>query len=207
MACVGIALIVLAMPAAGQSPARTAAAAPGGRANIAVIDISYIFKNHNRFKAAMENMKRDVDAFQNQVKGWETEIQQMEQKLATFNEGTPDRRAIEEQIVNAQTKYQADMALKRKDFLDREARIYYNVYQEIVREVTTFAQRNSIDMVVRFNSEEIDPNNRKSIMEGLNGAIVYQNRLNITYDILERLNGPAAAPPSVGTRPATTKPR
>ena len=87
---------------------------------------------------------------------------------------------------------QADTALKRKDFLQREARVYYNVYAEVVKEVEYFAQRQGIDLVVRFNSGQIDPQDRKSVLEGVNRAVVYQRHLNITSHILNRLNGPTS---------------
>ena len=62
---------------------------------------------------------------------------------------------------------------------------------EIVKEVEYFAQRQGIDLVVRFNSGQIDPQDRKSVLEGVNRAVVFQQRLNITGHILNRLNGPA----------------
>ena len=158
-----------------------------------MIDIGYVFNNHARFKQMMEDMRNDVQAFEGKLKENGAELQKMQAQLQENRPGTPDYKKLEEQIAGFQAQVQAKTQLKRKDFLENEARIYYNVYNEIVKEVSYFSQRQGIDLVVRFNSEQIDPQNRKSVLEGVNRAVVYQNRLNITYEISERLN--------VGTRP------
>ena len=52
-----------------------------------------------------------------------------------------------------------------------------------------FAESNRIGLVLRFSSEEIDPTNRQSVMQGVNQPIVYnQGGLNITKYILDRLH-------------------
>ena len=53
----------LSSAALAQAPAR-----PAGGPSIALLDVSYIFKNHARFKGMMEDMKADVERAENQVK-------------------------------------------------------------------------------------------------------------------------------------------
>src|SRR5688500_4640119 len=69
-----LSLAVLTAPLAaqpGQPPlgarppvaaAPTAAPAPAGT-SVAVIDVAYVFKNHVRFNGQMNDMKRDIEAF------------------------------------------------------------------------------------------------------------------------------------------------
>ncbi len=96
-------------------------------------------------------------------------------------------------------KIQADGQIaatqKKKEFLDREAKIYYGVYQEIVNEVEAFANENGIAIVIRFNSEEITQD-RNAVLEGINRAVVYQSKSNITNAIIERL---VRKSPAMGT--------
>ena len=80
------------------------------------------------------------------------------------------------------------MQLKRKEFMEAEARAYFNAYTQIVDEVTAFAERYRIGLVLRFNSEQIDPSDPQTVLQGVNRAVVYQDRLNITPQILEQLN-------------------
>jgi Skp family chaperone for outer membrane proteins len=176
---------------ADPSTTRTAAMATRG-SKIAVIDISEVFKNHTRFKQAMEEMRKDVEGFEGVLKQHGAELQKKREQLQEVRPGSPDYDRIEREIASFQAQVQADTQLKRKEFLQKEALIYYNVYAEVVREVEYFAQRQGIDLVVRFNSGQIDPQDRKSVLEGVNRAVVFQRQLNITSHILARLNGPAA---------------
>jgi Skp family chaperone for outer membrane proteins len=178
-------------PQVRQAPPNQTSPAPQASApvpRIGVIDINHIFKNHERFKQMIEDMKKDVEAFEAQLNQRGKELQKMREQLDEHRPGSETYKRIEEQMAGFQARVQADTQLKRKEFLEREAKVYYDVYEEIVNEVTLFSQQNRLDLVVRFNSETIDPQNRKSVLEGVNRAVVFHNRLNITYPILDRLN-------------------
>jgi len=51
--------------AAGVNPA----GANASKYNIAVVDISYIFKKHERFKSTMEQMKKEMETIETELKG------------------------------------------------------------------------------------------------------------------------------------------
>ena len=88
--------------------------------------------------------------------------------------------------------------LIKKDFLDREAKVYHRVYGEVEQAVSTFAKSNRIAVVLRFDGEAVDPKeaDRGKIMAHLSRPIVYHDGLvDITLDVLRMLNGPVAAQP------------
>jgi len=64
--CVAV-LAIVEVPAFGQAPAQAPSAASPAT-HVAVIDVGYVFKNHNRFKAAMDKMKDEVMAAENGLK-------------------------------------------------------------------------------------------------------------------------------------------
>jgi hypothetical protein len=82
----------------------------------------------------------------------------------------------------------------RRDFLEREAKIYFTTYQEVSNAVKFVAERNNIGMVLRFNGDPIDPQQREDVMRAIMQPIVYQNNVDITPDVLALLNRGAAAP-------------
>ena len=170
-------------------------AAPSSSTRVAVIDISKVFKEHPRFKQAMEAMRQEVKAFEGKLQVRGQEIQKIQAQMKTFQPGSAEYKSHEEQILQIQAAGQVEAAKQKKAFLEKEAKIYYSVYNEVVNEVAEFAKQNGIAIVVRFNSEPIDPNNRQSVLEGVNRAVVYQSQSNITNAILNRLirkNGGAA---------------
>jgi hypothetical protein len=90
------------------------------------------------------------------------------------------------------------IGLKRKEFLEQEARVYYRVYREIEQSVGLFAQRNRIGLVLRFNGDEMKEDDRASVLQGVNRAVVYQQNLDVTEFILGDLNRGTTPPPTPG---------
>ncbi len=173
---------------------------PGTR--VAVIDISAIFKQHPGFKQAMETMKVEVTSFENQLRARGEEMQKLQEQMQEFKPTSAEYKQLEARILKLQADGQAAAAIKKKEFLERESKIYYATYQEIQAEVARFAEQYGIGLVVRFNSEDIDQDQRNSILEGVNRAVVYQKNLNITDAVLERI-----VRRSTATNPPATTPR
>lgn len=174
--------------------------------NVVVIDIPYVFKNHVRFKAAIDDIKKDIDAYKKFVTDQQAQVRAERERLGQFKPGTREYKEIEERIARMSMEAQLKGAQQQKDFMEREAQEYYKTYGEVQAAVAEFASRNGIALVLRYNSQEIDPTKRESIMQGVNGMVVYQNGLNITELILDRLNrGTPRAPisnPTVPGRPS-----
>ena len=162
--------------------------AQGGGTNVAVIDINFIFKNHARFKASMDDIKRDIETFEAHLRDQRTQITQQTETLKNLPAGSADYKNLEEQIANTHTTLQLDTNRKRKEILEREARVYYNAYKHIEEAVAMFADVNGIGLVLRFSSEDMDPTKRDSVLAGVNRPIVFQRQLNITAPILDQLN-------------------
>lgn len=178
-----------------------AATAPGTR--VAVIDISYIFKNHPGFKTAMEGMKTDVQAFEGTLRQRGEQMKTLQGQLAQYKPTSQEYKNIEAQILKINADGQAAATLKKKDFLQREAEIYFQTYNEIAAEVASLAEKHGLGLVVRFNSEPIT-NERPAILEGVNRAVVYQKNLNITFAVLENLKRRVAQPGGAGAPAART---
>lgn len=161
---------------------------PSYGTRVAVIDVPYIFKNHARFKADINAIKADIDAYKQFVTQEQKKIRAEAEKIEQFNPGTPQYKQIEENVARMKVELQLEGAKRQKDFMEREAKVYFNAYREIEAVVTEFAQRNRIGLVLRFNGEEMDATQRESIMQGINRIVVYQDHLNITNLVLQRLN-------------------
>lgn len=185
--------------APGQPGVRPVAppAASGGPppTHAAVIDVGYIFKNHAAFKAAMEKMKDEVLVAENSLKAERDRINGLIEQLKGFNVGTPEYRKLEGEVAKAQGDFQVTAQLQKKDFMDREAQVYMQVYSQIERAVSQFARDNKIAVVHRFDGEQVDGGDRNRILGNITKPIVYYDpQIDITPDILRMLNG--AAPPT-----------
>ncbi|MFM8284696.1 MAG: OmpH family outer membrane protein [Planctomycetaceae bacterium] len=166
----------------------------GPATHVAVIDVGYIFKNHVRFKAAMDRMKDEVMAAENGLKAERDRINGLMEQIKGFNVGTPEYKKLEADIAKAQGDFNVNAQLQKKDFMEREAKVYLWVYNEIERAVNQFSRDNKIAVVHRFDGEPIDDTDRNRILGSITKPIVYYDpQIDITPDILRMLNGGAVA--------------
>jgi Skp family chaperone for outer membrane proteins len=199
--CVGLLAVVEVSAFAqvpGQIPAAQAPAAQthsaGPATAVAVIDVGYVFKNHARFKAAMDKMKDEVMAAENGLKSERDRINGLMEQIKGFNVGTPEYKKLEAEIAKAQGDFNVNAQLQKKDFMDREAKVYLQVYTEIEKAVEQFAREHRIAVVHRFDGEPVDNSDRNQILRGITKPIVYlEPGIDITPDVLKMLNGPAVA--------------
>ncbi len=180
------------LSAQGPNPAGANAA----KYNIAVVDISYIFKNHRHFKATMDSMKKEMEGIEADLKADREKIAALEQERNTYGAGTPDYKQRDEEVARQMAEFNLKMGRLRKDFLEREAKVYYQTYLEVVDAVKYYSQRQNIGLVLRFSGDPIDPNRREDVLREINKPVVMQDKIDITGDILVLLNRDQPAPPS-----------
>ncbi len=172
------------------------------RSSVAIIDLTYIFENHQRFKVMKQDMQRDVKAAEEELKARRKEMQSLGERLRRFEKGSREYKQLEEELANRSADLNVQVKLQQKQFLEREAKMYYNVYLEILDAVKYYAERNNIQLVLRFNGAPIDNNDPQEVLKELNKAIVWHSRaVDITPYILAQLNRTPPARPEVGRRP------
>jgi len=216
MAFVALVVVLIAPVARGQGslknlpqagpPAQPAAAAAQAAPSIrvAVVDVGEIFKQHKKFKEKMDKMKDEVLAAENALKRERDRIAGLVEQLKGLNVGTPDYRKLEAEVAKAQGDFNVNAQLQKKDFMEREAKVYLEVYQEIEANVKAFAQHYQIDIVHRFDGEPIDPTDRNRILGGITKPIVYYSKsIDITDAIIKMIDpnaGPVATAPAAGVK-------
>ena len=121
--------------------------------------------------------------------------------------GSPQYKQQEELIATKQAQIQLKMNLQKKEFMEREAKVYYQTYMEIEQEVTKFAQRHGINLVLRYNKIDMSSQDRREVLAGVNRAVVYQNKIDITDDILNVIQPRGVIPPNERTGLIPGQPR
>ena len=190
-------------PAFAPAPAAAPSAAPSGT-SVAVIDIAHIFKNHVRFNAQMNDMKRDIDAFDAQMRDESVKLQKKQEAMMQFNPASNEFKKADEELAHLKSDFQIRVQAKKREFLEQEARVYYGIYREVEDNVASFAQRNRIGLVLRYTGDEMKPDDRASVLQGVNKPVVYQDRLDITQHVLNQLNAGATMPPNSGVAPPSS---
>ena len=186
-----------------QAPPRTAVQPPRSAPTVALLDVSRVFKNYSRFKTMMDGMKANVEQAEGWFKTQRDAIQTLSQKLKGFRPGTPDYKATEEELARRNADLAIKVKLQKREFLEREAKIYHTAYTEIVQEVNYYCARNGIAMVLRFNGDPVDANAQpQETLAYINRPVVWHNQgLDITQVISDSLNRRAGAAPGSNSRP------
>ncbi len=192
---------ILSPAAHAQNPAGANASKHG----VAVVDISYIFKKHDRFRATMDGMKQEMEKIETELKADRDKIATSEKQRDAYNVGSQEYKQLDEEVARMMANFNLKMTRLRKDFLEREAKVYYQTYLEISDAVSYYAKRHDIGLVIRFNGEPVDPNRREAVLREINKPVVFQNQVDITPDILALLNR-SAQTATPGARPSSQLP-
>ncbi len=161
--------------------------------NVALIDISYVFKNHTVFTQRTEEIKQEVKDYEAQMNEQRKVLTDKRAGLQNFKVGSPDYEKLEADIANQIAQLEVAANQKRRDILEREAKIYFETYQEVQSSIAAFCTKHGIGLVLRYDSEPIDAADRASVLRGVNRAVVYQDRIDITREILAAVNTPRQA--------------
>ena len=156
---------------------------------IAVVDVAFIFKNHPGIKAQVTKVEQDLKAYEAELKTKRDALKATAEQLKQFKPGTPDYTALEEKLAQMESKLRLEMARKRKELADTEARIYYDNYKQISAGVKYLAQYYKINLVLRYNSEDMDLEKGESVIRGVMRNIVYHDEsLDMTKAVMAYLD-------------------
>lgn len=181
---------------ARPAAAPAAAARPASAPPVVVIDVSEVFKQHSSFNQQLNALKEEIKTLDAFYQAEQKKIVGQRDKLSSFNAGSPEYKKLEEDIARMASDLQVEMALKQKNVAEQEAKVYFNTYNQIYKQVEVFADSYGIGLVLRHNNVQMDPQKRDTVLQGVNRAIVFQRNLDITEEIIKRVNAAnvAAAP-------------
>lgn len=209
---------VLAQSAAPAAPA--AGFSAGANANsyhIAVVDISFIFKNYPAFTGQIEKLKTEMEAADGSLRAERDRLVQMEEERNTKKPGSPEFKQLDENLARLKAEFSIKQGTVRRDFMEKESAVYFQCYNQVSAAVKAYAEKNNIGMVLRFTGDEVTDKSaapdREAVMRLIMQPIIHQNRIDITPDVLMTLgvdvrNLPPQPTnvPSTAVRPQQTQP-
>ncbi|MBI1901277.1 MAG: OmpH family outer membrane protein [Planctomycetia bacterium] len=169
---------------------------------VALVDVVYIYKNHPAYNSLRTELQSAVDLAELDVKKRRELLKGMMERLSKLKSDTPDYVALEQAIAKDQSDLNVSVQLQRKRFIEQEARMLHDVYQEILDEVTVYCQRNHIRLAMRKSPDEGKGESAEQIVGLINRPIIYHDpAIDITQVILEQIQR-KARPGAATARPA-----
>lgn len=172
-----------------QSPVGT----PRGDTVVAVLDLARVFKSHPRFKREMDAIKADIEAFEKDVNRQRENLMAQGQDLPRLGPGSPEYKRTEAELAQRVSDLQVSAKLKQREILDREARVYYDTYVEVTKLVSRIADQYGISLVMRYDSDEINRDDRSEVLKGINRDVVFQRNRDLTQLVIDSFNPPETA--------------
>ncbi len=183
-----LALTAAVVSLTGLAPGLASAQDEAGH-RIAVVDVAKIFKEHEGIRAQVKQVEQELKSYDSKLQGKREELKQAAEKLKTFNVGTPDYSDQEEEVASMESRLRLDMARKRKELADAEAKIYYENYKKIASGVEFLAKHYDINLVLRYNSEAMNLEHGDSVVRGVMKNIVYHDKaLDMTTGVMQYLD-------------------
>ena len=194
--------LVLGSQALGQPAPAARPAAQARPTSIGLINMAYIFEHHPRLKEMKGELKADVERADAAVKAEQENIKKLAEKFEQFRR-SPEGKTIEEDVARRSSELKLKIAMQRKEFMLREARMYHQTYVEIGEVVKYHCEQNGIDVVLRFNAEPVDVENPESVLMKVNNQIVhYAPNLDVTGAVLSTIYRQYGIDPANPTREA-----
>lgn len=176
---------------AGQpmmASAAAPAAAPMTAGPVALLDVSRIFKQHARFNGMMEEMKAHVQQVEAWVKTEREAMRVQAEQMKDLQPGSQQYKDTEVALAKRQSDVQIQMQVQRKELMQREAKIYFNVYSEVQQEVEAVAAARGFVIVLRYNGDQVDVEQPDDVLRDINKSVIWFNRgADITDEVLARI--------------------
>ncbi|WP_146453957.1 OmpH family outer membrane protein [Rubripirellula tenax] len=156
---------------------------------VAVVDVAFIFKNHPGIKAQVAAVENDLKSYGGEMQKKQEELKAAAEQIKSFKPGSTEYSQQEERVAGLESKLRLDMARKKKELADAEARIYFDNYQKIADGVKFLAQHYKINLVLRYNSENMDLEEGQSVIRGVMKNVVYHDDdLDMTKGVMQYLD-------------------
>ena len=155
---------------------------------VALLDVGFVIKKHRGFHRQLEQMKKDLQEVEARFQLERAKDKAFEERLKKLVVGSDEYLELEEKITAGRSALQARIASEKRRFTRQEAAVYAEVYKEIRGAVSDYSQEKGIRLVLRFNREPMNESDPNSVMRSVNRDIVFEDGLDISDEILRRVN-------------------
>lgn len=180
-------VVGLSFACCGSTQAQDTPGSSGGA--IVVLDVAKVFKSSPNFNEQIESIQDQAEKLKADVENRQRQLRDDAQEITEkFKANTPERKQAEAKVEQDMTTLRTQARQAESDLMAQEAKVYYETYLQMQAIVAQAAKDHGIALVLRFDSSEIDPNNRNSVVGGVNRPVVFQRDRDLTGYVIEQMN-------------------
>jgi Skp family chaperone for outer membrane proteins len=176
------------------------AAAPGLRAAdaglpIALVNVDRILKEYKPLNDKIEPLRAEAKELEAAIQVRQAELETLGNKLRQVQPGTAEQQRLQLQAVKVQTDFQRFVATGRNELQTKEATVYLAFFRELDAEIAKYAKAHNLKLVLRqYQTSLDDGQSLQDVAKALNRAILFEEGVDITNQILSALRSSAPAP-------------
>jgi len=159
---------------------------------VAIVDVGAIFKQHPLFAGQLETLKAQADGFKAQAVQAQQALAQSAQALQELKPDSDDFKAKQTALAKNAAAMQVEQNGLMQKLMEKEATLHFETYQQINALISQYCDDRGIQLVLRYNNQEMDLAKPGSVMQRVNSSVVYYDPSNdITQAIVGQLSATA----------------
>jgi Skp family chaperone for outer membrane proteins len=144
-----------------------------GQVSIVAVDMGAVFESHPLFVSQLESLKQEIRQFEEDQNRQREALQAKYQTLRGQDASSENFRQTEADVASQVANLDVQKRLRSKEYAQKEAKIYFDIYTDVSSKVTAYCQHHGISTVVHYNSRPMDLNNPTTIMDRIGSNVVY----------------------------------
>jgi Skp family chaperone for outer membrane proteins len=159
---------------------------------IALLNPDRIFKTHKPFQEKVAELQEEAKEVELAVQARQAELETVTNQLRRTPPGTPEFQKLQIQVFKLQNELQQYVNSERQRLESKNAILLLGFHRQLDALVTKHAKANGIKLVIRQQESSLEENQPLAdIVKALNRAILYEEGLDITDQILKDLQAAA----------------
>ncbi len=151
---------------------------------VAIVDIGVVFKSHPTFSQELESLKMEADKFKEETRQFQESLMAKAGILRNYQPDSPEFRQAETDLAKESAALEVQQRNRLRQLMEREAKLHYDTYMQIKAAVSTYCEQRGIQLVMRHDAAPMQADQPDSIMQKVNGKIVFHRPNNeITQQI------------------------
>ncbi|MBL8890468.1 MAG: OmpH family outer membrane protein [Planctomycetaceae bacterium] len=175
-----------------------------GQTPIVAIDMGAVFESHPLFVSQLEALKQELRQFEEDQNRQREALQAKFQTLRGQDPSSEVYRQTEAEVASQSANLDVQKRLRSKEFAQREAKIYFEIYTDVSAKVSSYCQHHGIATVIHYNSRPMDLNNPATIMDRIGSNVVHARP---DWEITAAIKQLCAAPAQAAGNTSNLQPR
>ena len=162
--------------------------AANAQTKVAIVDVGTIFKQHPLFSGQLKALKLQADGFKGQAMQAQQALASKAQALQDLKPDSDDFRSKQTELAKEAAALQVEQNGLMQKLMEREAMLHFETYQQVNALISQYCDERNIQLVLRYNNQEMDLEQPGTVMQRVNSSVVYHDPKNdITQAIIGQL--------------------